>query len=139
MGKYARLGEFLGTQEQDHVPMTFREIENLLGHELPASKKYPAWWSNNPSNNPMESVNTASGKVVFRRVRKSGPPPSGQVASNSATGGRSGDTTDRKDRLDALLANMSGLLTLAPGYKPEESLDEVWPEPYLGVEETPHR
>ena len=58
--------------------MTSAEIEELLGEKLPASKQYPAWWSNNPSNNPMtkewlsagfqtESVNIASERLVFRK------------------------------------------------------------------------
>lgn len=80
MGKYAPLRDFLVEQGKDHVPMAFADIERVLGIELPASKQYPAWWSNNPSNNPMtkewlaagfetESVNTASGRLVFRRVK----------------------------------------------------------------------
>ena len=59
--------------------MSFEDIEQLLGGTLPASKKYPAWWSNNPSNNPMTKewlaagfetgeVDVASGKLVFSRV-----------------------------------------------------------------------
>ena len=53
MGKYAPLKEFLTGQNQDYVPMTFAQIEKVLDLKLPPSKQYPAWWSNNPSNNPM--------------------------------------------------------------------------------------
>lgn len=60
--------------------MTFSEIEELVG-ELPASKRYPAWWSNNPSNNPLtqvwldcgfrtEQVNVEGGKLTFRNHAK---------------------------------------------------------------------
>ncbi len=80
MGKYSPLGEFLNSQNSNHIPMTFAEIERILGAPLPASKQYPAWWSNNTSNNVMtrqwldagyqtESVNIAGEKLVFRRVR----------------------------------------------------------------------
>lgn len=33
------------------VPMTFTEIEEIIGNRLPSSAfKYRPWWSNNPSN-----------------------------------------------------------------------------------------
>ena len=78
MGKYEPLGQFLKSQHRDFVPMTFQEIESILAAKLPPSKKYPAWWSNNPSNNVMtkqwldagyetESVDIETGKLVFRR------------------------------------------------------------------------
>ena len=55
--------------------MTFAEIEALLGEKLPASKQYPAWWSNNPSNNPMTKEWLAAGfqteSVERRRPRSS--------------------------------------------------------------------
>ena len=80
MGKYEPLGAFLSNQAKDHIPITFAEIEDILGTQLPASKQYPAWWSNNTGNNVMtqqwldagyqtESVNTTSGKLVFRRFK----------------------------------------------------------------------
>ena len=50
--------------------MTFGEIEELLGEKLPASKQYPAWWSNNPSNNPMTKEWLAAG---FQRNRSTLP------------------------------------------------------------------
>jgi len=68
------------SQAGERVPMSFAGIEKLLGEKLPASKQYPAWWSNNPSNNPMtkewlaagfqtESVNIAGENLVFRRAK----------------------------------------------------------------------
>jgi hypothetical protein len=80
MGKYTRLGEFLRAQRRKEVPMTFAEIERVIGGKLPPnSPQYPAWWSNNPSNNVMtkvwlsagfrtEQVDVKSRKIVFRRV-----------------------------------------------------------------------
>jgi len=57
MGKYTRLGEFLRSQRRKEVPMTFAEIERVIGGKLPPnSPHYPAWWSNNPSNNVMTKV-----------------------------------------------------------------------------------
>jgi hypothetical protein len=82
MGKYDRLGQFLQSQRNKEVPMTFAEIERVIGAKLPPnSPQYPAWWSNNPSNNVMtkvwlaagfrtEQVDTAARKVVFRRIEE---------------------------------------------------------------------
>jgi hypothetical protein len=82
VGKYSRLGEFLRAQRTKEVPMTFAEIERVIGGKLPPnSPRYPAWWSNNPSNNVMtkvwldagfrtEQVDVKSHKIVFRRVEE---------------------------------------------------------------------
>ena len=95
MGKYTRLGEFLRSQRTKEVPMTFAEIERIIGAKLPPnSPQYPAWWSNNPSNNVMTKVWLAAGfrteqvdigarKVVFRRVEQIGPETTTQQARKS--------------------------------------------------------
>jgi hypothetical protein len=78
MSKYDPLGQFLKKQNSEMVPMTFREIERVTGTRLPASKRYPAWWSNNAWNNVMtkvwleagfrsEQVDVARERLVFRR------------------------------------------------------------------------
>jgi hypothetical protein len=141
MSKYSPLKEFLAGQKQDHVPMTFAEIESVLAFPLPASKQYPAWWSNNPSNNPMtkewlaagfetESVNTAGGKLVFRRVSdRKGP------AGAHGHGGLAESLAPFSTRHPGF-GFMKGLLTIEEGYdvtKPPS--DEAWDEGYLGVEE----
>jgi len=79
MGKYEALGNFLSKHKATHIRMSFADIERVIGGKLPASQRYPAWWSNNPSNNPMtrvwldagfqtEQVDTAGRKLVFRRA-----------------------------------------------------------------------
>ena len=66
--------------------MTFVEIERVVGASLPRSSRYPAWWSNNPSNNVMtaiwldagfktEQVDTGARRLVFRRTRQIPVPP----------------------------------------------------------------
>ncbi|HWE98418.1 MAG TPA: hypothetical protein VG248_01330, partial [Caulobacteraceae bacterium] len=80
MGKYDPLKTFLQSSQTEEIALSFSEIEALLGKALPASRQYPAWWSNNPSNNPMtkvwldagyrtERVNVEAGRVVFRRTQ----------------------------------------------------------------------
>lgn len=90
MGKYQPLGDFLRAQKTDEIRMTFADVEQAIGTTLPANApNYAAWWSNNPSNNPMtkvwldagfrtEQVDIEGRKLVFRRARKTGvdaPPP----------------------------------------------------------------
>src|SRR5687768_8047948 len=85
MSKYAPLGDFLRKQRSTLVPMTFGQIEQIVGSKLPKSQRYPAWWSNNPWNNVMtqvwrdagfetEQVDVVGRKLVFRRVAGKEPP-----------------------------------------------------------------
>ncbi|MGB2930787.1 MAG: hypothetical protein WBB88_00255, partial [Methyloceanibacter sp.] len=53
MSKYEPLRRHLEGRPTQLVPMTFAEIEKVLGFKLPDSQRYPAWWSNNPTNNVM--------------------------------------------------------------------------------------
>ncbi len=82
MSKYSALGDYLKRQPRDAVPMTFGEIEKIIGAKLPASAhKHRPWWSNNPDNSVMtkvwldagfqsEQVDVPARKLVFRRVRR---------------------------------------------------------------------
>jgi hypothetical protein len=76
---YEVLGHYLVAQKKTLLPMTFSEVARVVGRKLPNSAKYPAWWSNDPSNNPMtrvwlkagfktEQVDTTMQRLVFRRV-----------------------------------------------------------------------
>ncbi|MDP2215491.1 hypothetical protein [Phenylobacterium sp.] len=81
MSKYDPLASYLMRQPGDRVPLTFSEIEKVLGRPLPASKRYPAWWSNSPTNNPMtrvwleagfvtEQVDIPAQRLTFRRAKR---------------------------------------------------------------------
>ena len=77
--KYEPLKTFLGESGRAEIPMAFKEIEAIIGCKLPPKASgYPAWWSNNPSNNPMtrawlnagyksERVDTKNRKLIFRQ------------------------------------------------------------------------
>jgi hypothetical protein len=117
MGKYDPLKTFLAGQAADRVPISFAEIEHLVGAPLPSSKRHPAWWSNNPSNNPMtrawlaagyktEQVDTAAQRLVFRRTE-----------DPAADGG---------DWLAKLHAALGGTVRVAPGYDLTEPTGEIW-------------
>lgn len=99
MSKYEPLARFLAGQQGERVPVTFGDIERLIGSALPQSKRYPAWWSNNPSNNPMtkvwlnagfvtEQVDTAGERLTFRRADRKlrRPPASGGIQPGAMRG-----------------------------------------------------
>lgn len=124
MGKYQPLTAFLAGASADEVPMTFSEIECVLGTSLPASKQYPAWWSNNPSNNVMtrawlaagfrtERVDTASERLVFRR----------EVSKRAASAPQTEGGGTFLDRVRTLLG---GSVTVRPGTDLTAPTGEVW-------------
>lgn len=133
MGKYAPLNEHLKAQNKDYLRMTFADIEQVVGERLPASKQYPAWWSNNPSNNVMtrewltagyetEQVDIAGEKLVFRKVRKSGPNTPAAAMSKTTVVAPSGFGEAAQAELNdaapqskyAIFGCMKGTLTLHP-------------------------
>lgn len=120
MGKYEPLGKFLRSQRLERISMTFGEIEQILKAKLPDSKRNRAWWSNNPDNNVMtkewleagyetEAVDIKTGKLVFRRVKKSQP-------------------AERH----AIFGCMKGMFTLAKDYDPTAPTGEDWESGDLG-------
>jgi hypothetical protein len=127
MSKYAPLGEFLRKQRATLVPMTFSQIEKIVGTPLPKSKQYPAWWSNNPWNNVMtqiwldagfetEQVDVESRRLVFRRVRKDD--------EKSDAPGSSGPA--HPPRGHPLVGWMRGTVTVAPNVDLTEPADPEW-------------
>ena len=122
MGKYDPLATFLKSNPTEEVALSFDEIEALLGARLPASRQYPAWWSNNPSNNPMtrawleagyrtERVNVEAGRVVFRRT------PARSHDSEALAGG---------NIVDRLRAALGGTVRVSPGVDLCEPTGESW-------------
>ena len=107
--------------------MTFAEIERVIGGKLPPnSPQYPAWWSNNPSNNVMtkawlsagfrtEQVDVKSRKVVFRRVEEKETEP----LPSKPKGGR-----------HPLFGALKGLVRIAPGVDLTEPADPDWGKVY---------
>jgi hypothetical protein len=121
MSKYAPLTAHLKSLSpaSAHYPMTFAEIERILGWKLPASAyRHRAWWSNNATNSAMtaawleagwqsSSVDMEGKKLVFRRIR----PPSGGRAPGSLLQGPKGPDSVTVTGLTA--AAMGGLATRA--------------------------
>jgi hypothetical protein len=134
MSKYEPLRSYLEGRAAEALPMTFAEIERILGFKLPRSQRYPAWWSNNPTNNVMtnewlaagyrtEQVDIEGRKLVFRRTT---PLPS-----------KSGDTGAEREKLPrrhAFYGWMKGTITVAPGTDLTQPADPDWGDIAWGEE-----
>src|SRR3954469_17779081 len=86
MSKYDPLTTFLRQSDGRNIRLSFEEIEHILGFPLPASKQYPAWWSNSATNNTMtkawlsagyktEQVDVTGEKVTFHFDAAPNPAP----------------------------------------------------------------
>lgn len=127
MTKYSALGDYLKRQRHDRVPMTFGEIEKLIGAKLPPSaRKHRPWWSNNASNHvnakiwldagfASEQVDMEKHQLVFRRVRK--PPPSDKPPQ--AVG---------EKPFHPAYGFMQGLVRVMPGTDLTQPADPEWAE-----------
>lgn len=117
MSKYQALTAHLTSHSTSSVPMSFAELERVIGAPLPRSANvHRAWWSNNPTNNVMtkawleagfrtEQVDMEGRRLVFRRDAQ-GPeaPQAAPAAPSPAQGGRL-----------ALFGVLKGELRLAEG------------------------
>jgi hypothetical protein len=133
MTKYAPLRDFLEKQNRKLVPMSFADIEKLIGTSLPASaRKHRPWWSNNPSNSVIthawlaagyrtEQVDMERGKLVFRRLDDA---PSGNELSLVRN-----DEKQEKP-YHPLFGAMKGLIRVAPGVDLTEPADPDWGKAY---------
>jgi hypothetical protein len=126
MGKYEPLQSFLTAERAEELPMTFAEIERIIGQSLPpAAFNHRPWWSNNASNNVMtkawlsagyktERVDMEGRKLTF--VRAPGGKLSPKVASPE-------EGIDILARIDELLG---GSVTIPEGVDIMAPIDEVW-------------
>lgn len=78
MSRYEPLRQFLKASEAAQTPLSFREVEKVLGRSLPASaRKHPAWWANTRSHShaaswldagwKTEAVDLGGERLVFVR------------------------------------------------------------------------
>ncbi|SFZ86311.1 hypothetical protein SAMN02983003_3491 [Devosia enhydra] len=130
MSKYTPLTAFLANAAPRRLKLTFAEIEQVLGFPLPSSKRYPAWWSNNPSNNVMtkawlkagyrtEQVDVANENVVFSAVSAKAPAASAPSQATSPRSGRS-----------PLHGCLKGTTIVMPGVDLTKPADSEWGNVY---------
>lgn len=131
MSKYDPLGAYLKAQPFSHVPMTFDEIERVVGFTLPpVASNNRAWWSNSPTNNVMTSVWTEAGfkteqvdmagrRLVFRRAGGSPPAQSPPRRPKPPTSSAAGNRTQ-------LFGCLKGTVTLAADLDLTAPADAAW-------------
>jgi hypothetical protein len=135
MGKYSRLGDYLRAQTRSEVPMTFAQIERVIGAKLPESHKYRAWWSNNAFNSVMtktwleagyrtERVDMAGRKLVFRRVTAS--PKSSGFSEGENVGFRSAAGVEGTSPRHPLFGYLRGLMRIPPETDLTQPADPDW-------------
>ena len=136
--KYQPLGDYLAGRQTSETPMSFAEIETVIGVPLPPkSTQYPAWWSNNPSNNPMtrvwleagyrtERVDIGGARLVFRRV---GPARTASVEEPSAGFSFQARAAEPPGGfLARVRLALAGSVKVAPGVDLTAPLNEPWDE-----------
>lgn len=133
MSVYAPLGEFLKKRGMSRVPMTFREVEVVIGRKLPPSAyQHRPWWANEErghsharawlgSGYVTEDVDMAGKKLVFRRNQAAhGVAEETKMFEN--------DTRIPKSGPHPLIGSMKGTFTIEPGWdltKPAMDPDEL--------------
>ena len=127
--KYAPLESHLRDSGRAHVPMTFSEIERIVGLRLPpAAFKHRALWSNNPGNWVMtkawlaagyetEKVDMEKRKLVFRKAVTNAPTL--DAGGDSSRVERSGSFAD-------IFGALKDTVTISPGTNLTDPIDEDW-------------
>ncbi len=90
MSKYSPLRQYLASRQADEAPMTFADVERVLGFGLPNSaRSYQAWWANESSGSHVQKqawlhagwktsrVDLSHEKLVFVRSDAHRPSPTG--------------------------------------------------------------
>jgi hypothetical protein len=130
MGKYSPLGDYLRAQRRSEVPMTFAQIERLIGGKLPRSHQYRAWWSNNAFNSVMTKVWLDAGfrsaevdieqrRLVFRKIAREIPAASSSDTTPAAT-------RAAVSKRHPMFGAMKGLVRIAPGTDLTDPADPEW-------------
>ena len=147
MSKYDLLGQYLKTQHASEVPMTFAEIERVVGTGLPPSAyRHRPWWSNNATNSVMTKVWLDAGyetsrvdiqarKLVFRRIAREAKGISGMSEAHRDVEPAPG--ASNAPRRSPLFGCMKGTFTIEPGYDLTSPMftDEEWKEIEKEMEE----
>ena len=131
--KYDPLKRYLEATGEPAVPLTFEQIEQILGSALPASaRKYAAWWSNNPTNHvnakawleagyASRQLDLTSERLVFtRRPVEATPPPGVQESSAGPLKPPGPGFVER------LQARLGGTVWIDPGVDLAEPTGEIW-------------
>ena len=135
MLKYSPLVDHLRGSGQESVPMTFADIERVIGAKLPQSAfTHRAWWSNNPTNNVMTrawleagyttaEVDMAAHKLVFRKAAQYGPAAkSGSGELRDVAASAAADAAS----FSLVFGALKGTVTIKPGTDLTAPVEADW-------------
>ncbi len=127
MAIYEPLGRYLKRNAASRIPMTFREVEGVIGRKLPASAyRHRPWWANEERGHShakawlqagyaTEQVDMAGRKLVF--VRSRAPARSSSAQEAKPEHGKSGR--------HPLIGALKGTFSIEPGWDlTKPALDE---------------
>ena len=131
--KYDPLKCYLESATQAAIELSFVQIEEIIGSELPASaRKHAAWWSNNPTNHVNAqawlAAGYASGRVdlVGERLVFSRQSEAVRVAPGLQESGAETPQPPAPGLVDRLRARLGGTVWIAPGVDLTAPTGEVW-------------
>ena len=133
MSAYDPLGDYLKSSTSDSIPMTFKEVEKIIGRDLPPSAyRHRPWWANEARGHShakawldagyeTEQVNMESRKLVFRRALPA-------ANRGMAEASREFVPAEKKTGRHPLIGAMKGTFTIEPGYDLTSPMftDEEW-------------
>ena len=136
MSKYEPLAAHLRESGREAVPMSFADIERIIGAELPPSAfKHRAWWSNNPSNSVITyswleagykttNVDMAKRTLVFREAAPYGPASEagGRALRDEARAPVVGDAGS----FSLVFGALKGTVTIKPGIELTAPVETDW-------------
>lgn len=129
MPKYAPLTGYLSSSGMDYIPMTFAEVEEVIGDKLPRSAfEYRPWWSNNPSNHvnadswlsagyKTSDVDMGGHKLVFRKAL------AGELSVRRS---KRTKKDEGESPFSRIFGALKGTITIAPGVDLTLPTGEKW-------------
>ncbi len=136
MSKYAPLAGYLRESGQQRVPMTFADIERIIGAGLPPSAfRHRPWWSNNPSNSVItnawleagyrtENVDMAGKTLVF--VKTAQYPPAPEASVGVLEDAAAAPAAAGAGFLSSAFGALKGTVTVQPGTDLTDPMDTTW-------------
>jgi hypothetical protein len=144
MSKYDPLKHHLALSRESRLEFSFRDLEEILGFDLPNSaRRHAAWWSNSGGTHVQsaawldagyrtEEVDIASQRVRFFRDRTEGFAEMGQKKSKPRTKSppSAQKTFDESSKPHPIFGIWKGKVTLLPGYDYTQPADPDWGKVY---------
>ena len=145
MSKYEPLADHLRRLGQTALPMTFSEIEKIIGSGLPASAfRHRAWWSNNPTNSVITyawlkagyktaKVDMPGRRLVFCKAAQAGPllqaengPPTVPIDGPPARADAEASEPAAAGFFQRIFGSLKGTVTVKPGTDLTEPVETEW-------------